>query len=194
MTDHPSHTGLLVVISGPSGVGKTSITHAVIDQLNAVFSVSCTTRPARPREQDGVDYRFISDEEFCRRLDSGEFLEHARVFDRFYGTPRGPVEEQLQSGRIVLLEIDVQGAIQIRQSMPEAFLIFVLPPGEVALLERLRARSSEGEDEIQKRFREAREEIRLARESGVYDLFVINDDLDVAIHDVIAAIRARRAR
>lgn len=179
---------MLFVISGPSGVGKTTITHALLDTFDAVFSVSVTTRECTKVEKQGEDYRFVTEAEFVQMRDSGRLLEHAHVFDHYYGTPRQPVEEAMAAGKLVILEIDVQGAIQIRESRPDAFMIFILPPTEEALLARLRDRSREPEEVIQRRFREATSEMKLARESGAYDVYVVNDDLDKAIEAVCKAV------
>lgn len=187
--------GMLLIISGPSGVGKTSITRGVERSIaDSVFSVSATTRPRTDADVEGVDYHFVTDAEFERMRAAQEFLESAEVFGRKYGTPRRWVEEQLARGRLVILEIDVQGARQVKGAMPEAFGLFVLPPSEDALLERLRARKREPEEAIRRRFAEARREIADARASGVYDHFIVNDDLPVAIAQAVEAVRAERAR
>ena len=187
--------GMLLIISGPSGVGKTSITRGVERSIaDSVFSVSATTRPKTDADVEGVDYHFVTDAEFERMRASGEFLESAEVFGRKYGTPRRWVEEQLARGRLVILEIDVQGARQVKGAIPEAFGVFVLPPGEEALLERLRARKREPEEAIQRRFAEARREIAEARGSGVYDRFIVNDDLASAIREAVEAVTRERTR
>lgn len=187
--------GMLLIISGPSGVGKTTITRGVERSIaDSVFSVSCTTRPRTSADVEGVDYRFVTDDEFEAMRARGEFLESAGMYGKKYGTPRAWVEEQLKRGRLVILEIDVQGARQVKGAMPEAFGLFVLPPGEEALLERLRARKREPEEAIQRRFAEARREIAEARASGVYDRFIVNDDLPSAIGEAVEAVRAERAR
>lgn len=184
--------GLLLVISGPSGVGKTTITRQVVQCLGAVFSVSATTRPPTAADVPGVDYHFVDDAEFERMIAAGDLLEYARVFGKYsYGTPRRPVEAALAQGRVVILEIDVQGAIQIRRNLPEALLIFVLPPDDATLLERLRKRGREGEEEIARRFAEARREIDLARRSGAYDRFVVNREVEKSVQEVVFAARKR---
>lgn len=190
----PDSNGLLLVISGPSGVGKTTITHRVERELDAVFSISMTTRPPGTEEKAGADYTFVDEAEFKRHRDRGELLEWAEVFGHFYGTPREPVGQSLAQGRIVLLEIDVQGAVQVKRQMPEALAMFILPPSEAVLLERLRGRRREDEATIQRRFAKAKQEIARARESGVYDVFIVNDDLDHAVHETLEAIRAEQAR
>ncbi len=186
--------GMLLIISGPSGVGKTTITRAVERSIpDAVFSVSATTRPKTAADVEGVDYHFVTDAEFGRMVAAGEFLEHADVFGKKYGTPRRWVEEQLRRGRLVILEIDVQGAATVKSKMPEAFGIFVLPPSEEALLQRLRNRRREPEDVIRRRFAEAQREIAQSRASGAYDEFLVNDDLDRAIRRAVELVRSARA-
>lgn len=185
----PSGPGMLLVISGPSGVGKTTICRAVCDRLDVVRSVSVTTRPMAAADVDGVDYRFLTREQFDRLREAGELLEWAEVFGNCYGTPRRPVQEAIAAGRLVLLEIDVQGAVQIKKVMPDALAIFILPPTEDALLQRLRSRAREDEAVIQRRFQKARQEIAAARESGVYDHFVTNDDLPTAIDRTVALVQ-----
>ena len=185
--------GLLVVISGPSGVGKTTITHQLVQRLGAVFSVSMTTRPKTAADTEGVDYYFVDNERFERAIADGELLEWAKVFTNYYGTPRGPVEHELHEGRDVILEIDVVGAEQIRKSMPDALAIFVNPPSEEELLRRLRARAREGEDVIQRRFSEAKREMQQARECGAYDHFIVNENLDEAINHAYQLVTDHKA-
>lgn len=187
--------GLLVMISGPSGVGKTTITRAVERSIpGAVFSVSATTRPRTGADVDGVDYHFVSDETFDRMVGRGEFLEWVNLFGRKYGTPRAWVDEQLARGRLVILEIDVVGAIKVKAQMPHAFGVFVMPPSEETLLERLRARKREDEGAIQRRFAEAKREIAQAQASSVYDLFITNNILDRAIEEAVAGVLKERVR
>jgi guanylate kinase len=187
--------GMVLVISGPSGAGKTTITRAVERAFgDAVFSVSATTRARTPADVDGVDYHFVSEEEFSRMVAGDEFLEHAGVYGKHYGTPRGWVMEHLRRGRLVILEIDVQGAINVKRSLPEAFSIFVLPPSEEELLRRLRDRRREDEARIQARFSQARNEIAAAQSCGVYDRFIVNDILESAIDEAITQVRQERAR
>ena len=187
--------GLLVIISGPSGVGKTTITRGVDRAISdSVFSVSATTRDKTDADVEGVDYRFVSDEQFQAMIDADALLEWADVFGKRYGTPRAWVDEQLARGRLVILEIDVEGAKQVKANAPDAFGLFVLPPSEDVLLDRLRSRRRESEELIQKRFSEAKREIRVARECGAYDAFVINDDLDRAIAMALEHVRSARAK
>ena len=186
--------GLLLVVSGPSGVGKTTIVHEVIRRLGGEFSVSATTRARTERERDGVDYHFVDQPTFQKWIDAGRFLEYAQVFGRsWYGTLQDQVEHALGEGKLIVLDIDVQGARSVKQKMPGAFTVFVMPPDEDTLLRRLHARGREDEAAIQRRFAEAKTEIDFARTSGVYDAFVVNDDLEIAIDQLCDLVRARRA-
>ncbi len=186
--------GMLAVISGPSGVGKTTITRAIERSVpDAVFSVSATTRPKTDADVGGVDYHFLTREDFDQREAAGEFLETAEFAGNKYGTLREPVEGELQRGRLMILEIDVQGAIAVKQQLPEMFGLFILPPSEETLLERLRTRKREPEDVIQRRFAEARREIEQAKASNAYDAFVVNEDLDAAIDEALRLIKQARA-
>lgn len=187
---------MLLIISGPSGVGKTTITRAVAERVpGALVSVSVTTRPRTAADREGVDYRFVDEPAFLRMIEGEELLEHAEVFGRRYGTPRAWVEQRLAAGAVVILEIDVQGAVQVRRAMPEAFGVFILPPSEEELLARLRARKREDESAIQRRFSEAKREIAAAQGSGVYDAFVVNRELGSAIEETVGLVeRARLAR
>lgn len=191
--DKESDRGLLVVMSGPSGVGKTTIVHALEQRLGGAFSVSATTRPKTSAELHGRDYLFLDEEAFQAMIDRGEFLEYAQVFGKhWYGTPREPVERLLDEGQLVILDIDVQGARQVKGSMSEAFSVFILPPSEEELLRRLRARGRDDEQAIQRRFSEAKQEIHFARTGACYDAFVVNDQLDDAIEKVVQLVSDRR--
>ncbi len=186
---------MLLVISGPSGVGKTTITRAVERSIpGSVFSISATTRPRTGVDVEGVDYYFIEDGEFDRRVGAGEFLEHAVYNGHKYGTLRAPVDTNLARGRLMILEIDVQGAKQVKARKPDALAMFILPPSEDALLARLRSRKRESEDDIQRRFRLAQQEIAEARRCGAYDAFLINDNLGSTIQEAIRLVSERRAR
>jgi len=143
---------------------------------------------------EGVDYHFVTDGEFERMKAAGEFLESAGIYGKKYGTPRAWVEEQLRRGRIVILEIDVQGAVQVKQKLPKAFGLYLLPPSEEVLLQRLRDRRREDEATIARRFAEAKKEIALARTCGVYDHFLVNDDIKETIGRAVALVQAQRAK
>ena len=187
--------GMLLIISGPSGVGKTTITRAVERQIpGSVFSVSATTRAPTEADVDGVDYHFVSEPEFDRMVAGHELLEHAGVFGKRYGTPRAWVVEQLRRGRLVSLEIDVQGASSGKQQGPDGFALFILPPSEDELLNRLRCRKREDEEKIQRRFAAARKEMETARSCGVYNQFIVNKDLDQSITQAVNTVRAEMLR
>jgi len=168
--------GILIFISGPSGVGKSTVCRRLVSMLPAEFAVSATTRAGKPQDAYGKKYQFVDEPEFRHLLEAGAFLEYAYVFGNWYGTLRKPVEEALAAGRTVLLEIDVQGAIQVHAMFPGAMGVFILPPSEEDLLKRLRERGRDDEATILRRFTEAQQEIRTAQASGVYDLMVVNED------------------
>ena len=189
MTTQRKH-GKLVVLSGPSGVGKSTITRQVVQRLDAYLSVSATTRPRGAAEIDGRDYYFLSTQEFQRRLVEEAFLEHAEVFGNYYGTPREPVEKALADGRAVILEIDVQGGLQVKAKMPEAMMIFILPPRTEELLARIEGRGR-GEDEQTRQRRLAKAETEIAVGKQHYRHFVVNDVLDKAVQDVIDIIQGQ---
>lgn len=180
--------GRLIVISAPSGGGKTSLTRALIDRLtargtSARFSISHTTRAPRPGEIDGYDYFFVDEPVFEAMIERGEFLEYARVFDRYYGTSLAETERGLAAGEHVMLDIDWQGARQVRAKAPGAMTIFVRPPDRTELERRLRARGSEPEDAIARRLAEADDELAHADE---YDHVVVNDSFDRALAALVA--------
>ena len=184
--------GLLLVLSGPSGVGKTSIVHELLQRFDGVFSISATTRQAGPGEVDGRDYHFITESEFQNMINEDRFLEYAQVFSRsWYGSPREPIEAALKNGRLAILDIDVQGAEIVRAKYPQMYGVFVLAPSEEELLHRLRLRGREDEAAIQRRFAASTKEIARARIGKTYDDFVVNDDLARAT-DTICALVAKR--
>jgi guanylate kinase len=177
--------GKLIVISGPSGTGKTSICRALLELLaDARWSVSATTRPMRSGDVNGETYEFITRAEFERREAAGEFLESAEYIGHRYGTPRRPVEDAVARGENVVLEIDVQGGMQVAASMPDSVRIFVLPPSPQSLRARLEGRKTEAEEQLAKRLAEADGEIATARDSGGYQHFVVNDILETTIEEV----------
>jgi guanylate kinase len=180
--------GRIIVITGPSGVGKSSIVTEVRRRCEVVFSVSATTRKPRPGEKDKENYYFIDEETFKSMVQADEMLESAEVFGQYYGTPAAPVLDAVDRGEVVILEIDVQGAIQVARKVPDATFILIAPPSMDVLKERLTGRKSETQQQIDKRFGEAESELRLARECGIYQHEIINDDLDSAIQRVVVAI------
>ncbi|MEX1669893.1 guanylate kinase [Zhongshania guokunii] len=182
--------GTLYTISAPSGAGKTSLVAELLKRTAQLsVSISHTTRPMRPGEQDGVNYHFISHEVFQQMLGQTAFLEHAQVFDNFYGTSQAWVESELARGEDVILEIDWQGAQQVRRLMPETIAIFILPPSREALNERLTGRGQDDDSVIQRRMDAAVAEMSHYVEG---DYVVINDDFNTALGDLEAIIRARR--
>ena len=185
--------GLLVVISGPSGVGKGTIREALFElpDNNFCYSVSMTTRKPREGEVDGEDYYFVSREEFERRIDDGQFLEYAEFVGQYYGTPRDYIERKLNEGKEVIIEIEVQGALKVRERMPEAVFVFIVPPSRDVLFERLMNRGTEMTNDIKKRIEKAEREFHLAYK---YDYIVVNDDVYNAADRIVAIIRAEHAR
>ena len=179
--------GRLFVISGPSGTGKGTICKELIKDDKIRLSVSMTTRNPREGEVHGVSYYFATKEEFLQKIDAGGFLEYAEVFGNYYGTPKLEVLELLDEGIDVLLEIDVQGALQIKEVYPEAVLVFILPPSMAELRARLTGRGTETQEVVERRLGEAAKEISYVKD---YDYAVINDDLEDAIDNVKMVIRA----
>ena len=182
--------GDLFVISAPSGAGKSTLCHRLIEETPGVsFSVSHTTRSPRKGEVNGVDYHFVTEDEFMAIARAGGFLEWARVHGNCYGTSRDAVMEMLEDGKDVLLDIDVQGAMQVRRLIPEAVLVFILPPSPEELERRLRNRGTDSDETIRLRLQNAKREVRSAKE---YDFIVINDDLIRAAGDLQSIVLARR--
>lgn len=183
--------GKLYVISGPSGTGKGTICAELLKEINNEFSVSMTTRDPREGEVHGREYYFVSREEFIENIDKGNFLEHAEVFDNMYGTPKDMVIKRLEKGRNVILDIDVQGGLQVKEAMPEAVLIFILPPSLSELRKRLEGRKTETQDKIEKRLSKALNEIKLI---GEYDYYIVNDDLAEAVYQAKSIMTAETRR
>lgn len=184
--------GTLFTVSAPSGAGKTSLVAALISSANNVqVSISHTTRAIRPGEQDGVNYHFVSQEEFTEMLGRAEFLEHAQVFANYYGTSKAWVEETLRNGKDVILEIDWQGAQQVRRLLPDAVSVFILPPSQETLLNRLTGRGQDSEEVIAARMAEAKNEISHYVES---EYLIVNDDFEVALHEFNAILTAERLK
>jgi guanylate kinase len=184
--------GGLIVVSAPSGAGKSSLVHRALERVEGLrFSVSYTTRPPRVGEQDGVDYRFVGTEEFIARRERDEFLEWAEVHGNLYGTHRGAIEDILAVGLDVILDIDVQGAEQIRHGETEATTVFILPPSQQVLESRLRLRNMNTGDDLERRLRGAAIEVQLY---SLFDYVIVNDDLDRATGELEAIIAAERQR
>ena len=184
--------GTLLVLSGSSGVGKSTIIAQVLEQRPELyFSVSCTTRAPRPGEVDGVNYTFISREEFQARIERGEFLEYAEYVGNYYGTSMTVIREKLEQGVDVLLDIEVQGAAKVRERLPDAASVFIVPPSFEELAQRLRGRGTDSEEKIQKRLETARRE---AKEIKNYDYIVVNDTVDHAAQEVLAILTAQGCR
>jgi guanylate kinase len=187
--DAAAARGKLFVIAAPSGAGKTSLVHALMQREPSLeFSISCTTRRQRPNEVHGEDYFFVDTIEFMRMVEADEFLEFAKVFDNHYGTPRRPVDAALDAGRNLILEIDWQGAQQVRRVMPECVSIFVLPPSRAELERRLRSRGTDLEPEIQRRLRDAVADMRHWSE---FQYVVVNDDFERAVVELQAIVQGR---
>lgn len=184
--------GTLYIISAPSGAGKTSLVKDLISTTKGIMvSVSHTTRPLRPGEQDGIDYHFIGKDEFLTMVEHSAFLEHAKVFDNYYGTSQQHVEQQLLQGKDVVLEIDWQGARQVRRLIKDSQSIFILPPSGDALKQRLKNRGQDDDDVIDRRMQDAVNEMSHYAE---FDYLVVNDDFDQALQELKCIVQANRLR
>ena len=184
--------GFLLVISGPSGSGKGTVSNELLNRNgDVVFSVSATTRKPRVNEEDGLNYIFLDEDKFKNMVKKGQFLEHAFVHNNYYGTPSDFVMEQIEKGEIVLLEIDVQGALQIKKNYKEAVFIFLLPPTMDELKNRIIKRGTESEEDINRRFENAFRELDFV---GEYDYFVVNEKVSEAVSNIEAIIKAEKLR
>ena len=184
--------GTRFVVSAPSGAGKTTLCYEMRARLpDLAYSISCTTRAPRAGERDGVDFRFVSEARFRTMLDRGQFAEWATVHGNLYGTPAGPLEAALGDGKDVLLDIDTQGAAQLRARYPEAVLVFIVAPSMADLEQRLRERRSDAEQEIERRLQRARDEVKLWRR---YDYLIVNRDVKEAMEQLASIIQAERSR
>ncbi len=192
------NNGFALVLSGPSGTGKSTLVQKIRQDFpQLLFSISCTTRPPRPMEKDGTDYHFLSQELFHRGIERGDFLEYANVHGNFYGTPKAPMFRALEEDRILLLDIDVQGARQVRQALSPDFLrdhvefVFLAPPSLEVLEQRLRKRGTESPESLQRRLANARKEMEAWKE---YQYLVVNDNLDDAAKRLKAILLAATCR
>jgi guanylate kinase len=184
--------GLLIVISGPSGAGKGTICKSFMDRnKNVALSVSATTRAPRNGEVEGINYYFMTKEEFKDKIHTNDFLEYAEVYDNYYGTPKSNVEEILESGKDVILEIDIQGALKVKENTEEGVFIFILPPSMQELKKRIINRGSETQESLMKRFKSAYKEINFISK---YNYAVVNDKLEMAVEKLEAIISAERCR
>ena len=183
--------GVLLIISGPSGSGKGTIVEQLVSELGYCVSISATTRNPRPNEKDGIHYFFKTKEEFEKMIDNGELLEHAAFCGNYYGPPKKYVEEQLESGKNIILEIEVQGALQVKKKYNDAVLIFTMPPTLTELRRRLEFRGTETKEVIDARINRAEEELEFLPD---YDYIVINDTVDEAVKDVDCIVKAERMK
>lgn len=182
--------GNLFVITGPSGVGKGTLIESFLDNNPDVdLSISATTRNPRPNEANGVNYHFISKEEFEASIEKDMFIEWAKFADNYYGTFEKTVQESMTKGKNIIVEIEIQGALQVKEKMPEAIMIFILPPSLEDLKKRLRGRNTEDEATIQKRFSVAESEIA---QSNTFDYKIVNDDLNTALNNLSEVVNAKR--
>lgn len=184
--------GLLYILSGPSGVGKDTVIKRLFErEPNLKYSVSMTTRDKRPGEEEGVDYFYKTKEEFEQLMEQGELLEYAKYVDNYYGTPRRYVEEMLEKGYNVFLEIEVQGALQVKESFPDGVFIFLIPPSLEELKRRIIGRGTETEESVMNRLQEAQKELKMM---GEYDYLVVNDDVEVAVDNILSIIESEHCK
>ncbi|MBN7574786.1 guanylate kinase [Clostridium beijerinckii] len=184
--------GLLIVISGPSGAGKGTICKRFMEKnKDVMLSVSATTRSPRAGEVEGINYFFMSKEQFVEKIESNDFLEYAEVYDNYYGTPKSNVEEMLQNGKDVILEIDIQGALKVKENTREGVFVFILPPSMEELKQRIINRGSETQESLMKRFKSAYKEINFISK---YNYAVVNDKVEIAVEKLEAIISAEKCR
>ena len=185
------HPGKLYIISGPSGAGKGTIAGRILEETELQFSVSMTTRKPRGGEIDGVHYYFVTEEEFVDNIGQGGFLEHAQVYGNRYGTPKGPILEKLEAGIDVLLDIEMQGALQVKENYPDGVFIFIVPPSMAELRKRLTGRGTETQEAIEMRLGQTLKELTYVDK---YDYLVVNGDLEEAVNRVKAIITAEHSK
>lgn len=185
--------GLLIVVSGPSGVGKSSVRKALfeIPNNNLVYSISMTTRKPREGERDGIDYYFVTEEEFKKKIEENAFLEWAKFVGNYYGTPKDAVNKMLDKGKEVVLEIEVEGALQVRKQVKDGVFVFIVPPTKESLINRLKSRGTENEKILNERINKAENEYKVAYK---YDYIVVNDDVRNAADRIMAIIRAEHSK
>ena len=188
MAETGKNLAKVIVVSGPSGVGKSTIVRELIERTGAVFSVSATTRSPRAGEVHGRDYVFVDRADFEKMIADESLLEWADVFGELYGTPAGPLQRARAEGKNVVLEIDVQGGVQVHRRVPDAIFILIVPPDEGELARRLRGRNSDSEQMISRRLTKAGHEIAAAKSSGVYEHWVVNNDLERTIRQVVDVV------
>lgn len=187
-----NNKGLLIVVSGPSGAGKGTICKALLEKHDDLFiSVSATTRQPRAGEVDGVNYHFITKEDFIKRVEQKDFLEYAEVYGNYYGTPKSRVEEMIDNGKNVILEIDIQGALKVKENFKEGVFIFILPPSMEELKQRIIKRGSETEESLMLRFKSAYKEINYI---STYNYAVVNDTVDNAVKKIESILVAEKCR
>ncbi len=187
-----SKKGVLLVISGPSGAGKGTICKALLEKNKEIYlSVSATTREPRKGEVEGVNYFFLKKEDFLQKVEEGDFLEHAEVYGNYYGTPRSSVKKMIDEGRDVILEIDIQGALKVKENCEEGIFIFILPPSMEELKQRIIKRGSETPESLMRRFKSAYKEINYISK---YNYAVVNDEVDTAVSKIEAIIAAEKCR